>query len=122
MAVAFFDRDAGLRQFSDEQVADPDVLALAAKIRYVIDPDNEYARNYSGHVCVTKTDGSVVEFRQPHFPGGVREPLSRDELIRKFEGNVAYGGATAAYGHSLLEFCVGLVEREQMSAITDNGP
>ena len=45
MAIGFFEHDAGLEQFADEKVSDPKVLNLASKIRYVIDPDNEYPRN-----------------------------------------------------------------------------
>ncbi|HEV7252737.1 MAG TPA: MmgE/PrpD family protein [Mesorhizobium sp.] len=106
MAVGFFDGDAGLAQFTDAKARDPRILELAAKISYVIDPQNEYPRNYSGHIRATLRDGSVRELRQPHFRGGVREPLTRDELIDKFRGNVAYGGADAAFGERLLQFCL----------------
>ena len=53
MAVGFYEGDAGLAQFSDEKARDPRILALARKVSYVIDPDNEYPRNYSGHIRVT---------------------------------------------------------------------
>jgi 2-methylcitrate dehydratase PrpD len=92
MAVGFFDRAAGLEQFTDAKARDPKVLALAQRIRYVIDPDNEYPANYTGHIRVTFRDGSQTELRQPHMRGGKREPLSRDELVQKFQGNALYGG------------------------------
>jgi 2-methylcitrate dehydratase PrpD len=119
MAVAFFDGDAGLRQFTDERAADPRVLDLAGKIRYVIDPANEYPRNYTGHIRVSLNDGSVVELRQPHFRGGVREPLTRDELIAKFHGNVAYGAASPQYGQSLLDFCLNLQTESDVSGLAE---
>ena len=53
MAVGFYEGDAGLVQFTDEKAANPKYLELARKISYVIDPDNEYPRNYSGHIKVT---------------------------------------------------------------------
>ena len=108
MAVGFFDGDAGLDQFTDEKARDPRILALASKIRYVIDPDDEYPVNYSGHIRVTMKDGSVRELGQPHFRGGVREPLTRDQLIDKFRGNVAYGGLDTAFADRLLDFCVNI--------------
>lgn len=119
MAVAFFDGDAGLQQFTDERAADPRVLDLAGRIRYVIDPANEYPRNYTGHIRVSLKDGSVVELRQPHFRGGVREPLTRDELIAKFKGNIAYGGTSAEYGNSLLDFCLNLHQLDEVSRLTE---
>ena len=117
MAVGFFDGDAGLDQFSDEKAKDPRILALASKIRYVIDPDNEYPVNYSGHIKVTMKDGSVRELRQPHFRGGVREPLTRDQLIDKFRANVAYGGLGAAFADRLLDFCVNIESRKDLGEL-----
>jgi hypothetical protein len=42
----------------------------------VIDPDNEYPRNYSGHIRVETVDGRQIALDQPHMRGGVREPLT----------------------------------------------
>ena len=115
MAVGFFEGDAGLIQFTDEKVKDPRILRLAAKIRYVIDPNNEYPDNYSGHMKVTFRDGAVKEMRQPHMRGGVREPLTRDELMGKFRSNVAYGGWPADLGERLLEFCIDVGGKPDLS-------
>ena len=41
---------------------------------------------------MTLKDGRVFEERQPHIRGGVHEPLSREDIERKFRGNAAYGG------------------------------
>jgi len=92
MAVAFFDGRAGFAQFTDARVGDPHVLSLASKIRFIIDPDDEYPRNFSGHLRAVLTDGSVREIRQPHMRGGVHAPLSEAELEAKFMDNVVYGG------------------------------
>lgn len=89
MAVAFLEGDAGLAQFTDAKSADSRILELGGRIRYVIDPANDYPRNYTGHIRVTLHDGAVIEFRQPHFRRGVREPLTRSQLVTKFRGNVA---------------------------------
>ena len=44
MAVAFLEGDAGLAQFTEEKVKDRDVLKLAARITYWVDPKNPTAR------------------------------------------------------------------------------
>ncbi len=114
MAVGFFDGDAGLDQFTDEKARDERILDLAAKIHYVIDPDNEYPDNYSGHIRVTMKDGTVRELRQPHMRGGVHEPLTRDELIRKFHSNIAYGGWNKDQGERLLDFCTNIEKHKNL--------
>ena len=104
VAVAFVSGGAGFEAFSDRAAADPRVLALAGKVRYVVDANNPYPKAYTGHVKMTLKDGRVFEERQPHIRGGAKEPLSRAELEEKFRGNVAYGGWDAALGKSMLDY------------------
>lgn len=92
VAVGFTDGGAGLGQFTEERVAEACVRALAAKVSYVINPADEYPRNFSGHIKATLTDGSVRETRQPHMRGGAHEPLSAADLLQKFHDNAAFGG------------------------------
>ena len=54
---AFIDGKAGFEQFTDERVHDKDLRALAAKVSYVIDPNDEYPRNFTGHIRATLKDG-----------------------------------------------------------------
>ena len=67
MAVGFFDRRAGFAQFTDSRVTDETVLALAGKIRYSINPRDEYPRNFTGHLCATLKDGSQREIRRSYM-------------------------------------------------------
>src|ERR1700704_2752650 len=69
IAAAFLAGGLGLDAFTDAAVADPAVRALAAKVRYRIDPDNPYPRSYTGHIRPTLHDGRAVEERQPHLRG-----------------------------------------------------
>ena len=92
MAAAFVTGGAGLSAFTAATVADPRIRALAARIRYVVDPRNPYPTAYTGHLRATLADGSVVEEHQPHLRGGVQEPLSRAEIEAKFLANAAHGG------------------------------
>ena len=117
MAVGFFDRAAGLEQFTDEKARDPKILALCGRIRYVIDPQNEYPANYTGHLRVTLRNGTEIVLRQPHMRGGKREPLSRDELVRKFHGNATYGGWRESDAQRLLDFCLGIAGHKDMAGL-----
>ncbi len=68
------------------------MLALAAKVRYQIDPQNPYPVNFTGHIRAVLADGRVVEERQPHMRGGAHEPLTRDDIEEKFVLNAQHGG------------------------------
>jgi len=61
IAAGFVRGNVGLDAFTDDAVRDRDVLGLAAKIHYRIDPKNPYPNNYTGHIRAVLNDGSVVE-------------------------------------------------------------
>jgi 2-methylcitrate dehydratase PrpD len=92
LASGFVRGGVGLDAFTDAAVRDEAVLALAAKVRYVIDPDNPYPNGFTGHIRAVLNDGSVVEERQPHFRGGANEPLTRADIAEKFVLNARHGG------------------------------
>src|SRR5215467_12428398 len=92
LATGFVRGVVGLDAFTDAAVGDKDVLALSSKVRYVIDPDNPYPNNFTGHIRAVLNDGTVVEERQPHFRGGAHEPLSRPDIEEKFMLNARHGG------------------------------
>jgi 2-methylcitrate dehydratase PrpD len=115
IAVGLIKGDLGLDAFGDAAVRDPAVRALAAKVRYEIDPANPYPNEYTGHIRARLRDGRVVEERQPHLRGGAREPLSRVELEAKATTNLRAGGwpqeriePTLALGRSLWDGPVNL--------------
>ena len=94
IAVGMLRGDAGLLDYEEAVVHDPVVRALAAKVRYAIDPGNPYPNQFTGHVRVTLASGEVREARQGHFRGGAMEPLSSADLEAKFRANCTYGGWT----------------------------
>ena len=104
IAVAFVTGGAGFEAFTDETVRDPRILALASKVRYVVDPNNPYPKAYTGHIRMTLKDGRVFEERQPHIRGGIHEPLTPEDIERKFRSNAAYGGWGPAQADRFLEF------------------
>lgn len=104
VAVAFVTGGAGFDAFTERTVRDARILALAGKVRYVVEPGNPYPAAYTGHVRMTLKDGRVFEERQPHIRGGVHEPLSREQIERKFRGNAAHGGWSATLADRFLAF------------------
>ncbi len=110
IATGFVRGNVGLSDFSDAAVHDPAVLALAAKVRYRIDPQNPYPKNFTGHIRATLRDGSVVEERQPYMRGGAQEPLSRADIEQKFLLNAQHGGWSAERAAGTLQTIGGLFD------------
>jgi 2-methylcitrate dehydratase PrpD len=92
ISVGFLDGRVGFEQFTDRRAADPKLHAFADKISYVIDPDNPYPREFTGHIRATLADGTVREIRRPYFRGGAHAPIPDDELMRKYQDNCRFGG------------------------------
>jgi len=103
VAAGFVRGNVGLSDFSDAAVRDPAVVALAGKVRYRIDPQNPYPKNFTGHIRATLRDGTVIEERQPYMRGGAQEPLTRADIQDKFLLNVTHGGWTAARAAQVLQ-------------------
>jgi 2-methylcitrate dehydratase PrpD len=114
IAVMLIRGRAGLEEFSDEAIRDPEVLSLAKKVRYELDPTIDYPRHFSGHVKIVLADGGILEENQPHPRGGLESPLPPEEIERKFRAN-----ARLALSGQQLELIVESVKRlEQLSSIT----
>jgi 2-methylcitrate dehydratase PrpD len=109
LATGFVHGGVGLGAFTAQAISETSVLALAAKVKYVIDPDNPYPNNYTGHLKATMKDGSVIEERQPHLRGGAQEPLTRHDVIDKFLLNAKHGGWDRAQSDIALELLAGLL-------------
>jgi 2-methylcitrate dehydratase PrpD len=114
IAAGFIRGNVGLSDFSDAAVRDPAVLALAAKVKYRIDPQNPYPKNFTGHIRARLRDGAVVEERQPYMRGGAQEPLTRQDVEDKFLLNARHGGwsdgRAAATLRALGSFFTGAVD------------
>jgi 2-methylcitrate dehydratase PrpD len=114
IATGFVRGNVGLADFTDQAVKSPAILALAGKIRYRIDPDNPYPKNFTGHIRVTMRDGKVVEERQPHMRGGAHEPLSRADIEDKFTLNARHGGYDAAKAKAALTIAANLFKASRV--------
>jgi 2-methylcitrate dehydratase PrpD len=109
IAVGMLRDNAGLCEYDESVVHHPQVRALAAKVVYRVDPDNPYPRQFTGHLRATLRNGDVREARQDHFRGGVGEPLTFDDLLKKFGANCLHGGVKASEADWLLKHLEGVL-------------
>ena len=114
IAVMLIRGRAGLEEFSEAAIRDPELLGLAAKVHYELDPTIDYPRHFEGHVQVKMKDGKVFTEDQLHPRGGYEDPLPPEEIEAKFRANA--GLALAEYE---VEEIVRLVQQlEGLPAIT----
>jgi 2-methylcitrate dehydratase PrpD len=89
VAAALCGDRVGIGAFSGESIREPRVLALAARVRYTVDPLSPYPRTFPGWVKVRLADGRVFEAREESQRGGANRPIAPDEVIAKFRDNAA---------------------------------
>ena len=118
IAGALVKDNAGLGEYTDALAQSDELRAVAAKVRYVVDPANPYPKQFTGHLRVTLTDGTVHEHRQGFFKGGVEHPLSDDELLFKFHANCAHGGLQRADAEALASRLSGLFGEPSLATLT----
>ena len=89
VAAALAGDRVGIGAFTEESIREPAALALAARVRYTVDPSSPYPRTFPGWVKVRLTDGRVLEAREESQRGGPERPIARDEVIAKVRDNTA---------------------------------
>jgi 2-methylcitrate dehydratase PrpD len=95
--------DAGLGAYDEAVVQGAQVRALASKVSYVVDPNNPYPKQFTGHLRITLLNGEAHEHRQGFFKGGVDHPMSDADLLQKFKANCVYGGLKDVQTKTLLD-------------------
>jgi 2-methylcitrate dehydratase PrpD len=119
MALGFIDRKAGLSQFTEARISDPAILQFAAKIRYVVDPNDEYPTNFTGQLTARMQDGSEIEVRQGFMRGGKHAPLTTAQIEDKFTDNAIYGGWSHVTAARFVAYSKSIFDTHDLSGITE---
>jgi 2-methylcitrate dehydratase PrpD len=90
VATAFLFNAAGLREYSSEMVADPEVAAIRSKVRTAVDSAIPLG---GARVTVHTVGGDVVSEEVAHARGSLELPMSDAEIENKVR-NLAAWGAT----------------------------
>ena len=84
----------GKNAYGDAMRLDPEVLELARKVEYFVDPAFPGPGRFKGAVRVTLKDGRVIEEIEEYNRGSAENPMSEAELREKFDDNA--GGFLSA--------------------------
>lgn len=97
---------ARLDSFTEAALEDREVLAVAARIGYRVEPWPEFPHTFPGGLRLTLRNGQSVEWREPINRGHPDNPMPAAEVQDKFRHNAA-----RALPADRLETIIGAVER-----------
>jgi 2-methylcitrate dehydratase PrpD len=89
MAEALYAGSLGKHAYADAMRLNPEVLALARKVEYVVDPAFPGPGRFKGAVRVTLADGRVLTEVEEYNRGSAENPMSETELRAKFDDNAS---------------------------------
>jgi len=115
VAVAISKNRSGVSEFKKEALGDAEVLELASKVRWELDPAAEalYPKAYPATLVATLNDGRKFESHVDYPKGDPENPLSMEEIVDKF--NLLIG---EFFNQGKKEEIVGILERfEEMDNI-----
>jgi 2-methylcitrate dehydratase PrpD len=116
-AVAIAAGAAGVRQFSDEWVRRPDVVALRDRVVATADPSIGEAQ---ARASITLKDGRQVETFVEHAVGSLERPLSDPDLDVKVR-DLCDGVLTTAQTGRLIDLCRTIERQPDARVIADAG-
>jgi 2-methylcitrate dehydratase PrpD len=85
LAEALYTGALGKNAYGDAMRTNPEVLALARKVHYYIDPAFPGPGRFKGAVRATLTDGRVLEEIEVFNRGSAENPMTDAELRAKFD-------------------------------------
>lgn len=106
-----------LAELQDEAVNDPEVLALASKVEYEIDPDSTFPRHHTGEVIIEFNDGQHWVHREAINRGNAERPLSDDEVVEKYRSNV--DGVLSRHGADEVKHAVLTLDEAPLIRLLD---
>jgi 2-methylcitrate dehydratase PrpD len=116
VAEALYRGRLGKDAYRPESLRNPEILALAKKVQYRVDPDYPGPGRFKGAVKVTLGDGSVFEEVEEYNRGSAENPMTYAELRAKFDENAA-GFLPAAQRNRLADEIGRLEELADTGAI-----
>jgi 2-methylcitrate dehydratase PrpD len=118
VAEALYAGKLGKTAYSADNLRNPEILALARRVRYYVDRDFPGPGRFKGAVRITLHDGRLIEDTQEHNLGSPENPMSATQLRAKFDEN-ASGILSAAERNRLAEEIDRLHDLDDASSIVE---
>jgi 2-methylcitrate dehydratase PrpD len=79
----------GKNAYSPDSLRSPDILALAQRVHYHVDPDFPGPGRFKGAVTVTLKDGRSLAEVEEYNRGSAENPMTYEEIRQKFDENAS---------------------------------
>ena len=119
ISIGLINGSAGLNEFTDKHLKKLEVIKLASKVNYEINPDDEYPRNYTGKINVIMKDGTIYSSSQECLRGGKRDPLSQNEVNEKFEANLKFANIKSNEIDKLYNFLKNIFKSKNLNFLNE---
>ena len=87
LAEALYFGALGKSAYRIESLKNPEILALARRVHYCVDPNYPGPGRFKGAVTITLKDGRIFEEVEEYNRGSMENPMSYAELRAKFDDN-----------------------------------
>jgi 2-methylcitrate dehydratase PrpD len=88
LAEALYHGRLDVNSYDEESLRNPEILALARKVDYVVDPTAPGRQQFKGWVVAETTDGRLERI-EPFNRGSAQNPMSDEDIRAKFRDNAA---------------------------------
>ena len=119
ISIGLINGSAGLNEFTDKCLKNLEVIKLASKVNYEINPNDEYPRNYTGKIKIIMKDGTIYSSSQECLRGGKRDPLSTNEVRKKFEDNLKFANVKSAEIEKLYNFIKNIFKSKNLNSLDE---
>ena len=105
MAILMLERRAGLAEFTDEVVNRRDVQSMIEKINFHVHPEAEAAGydKMTTIIDIHRKDGTTISGRADFGKGSPADPMSYDEVARKFRECAESAGWSSEKAEGIIE-------------------
>jgi 2-methylcitrate dehydratase PrpD len=118
LAEALYCGRLGKSAYQPEHLHHEEILELARRVRYYVDPGFPPPGRFKGEVHITLNDGRVISDTQEHNRGSADNPMSVGELRAKFDENAA-GVLSADERARCMDAIERLEELDDVSVLVD---
>jgi len=118
LAEALYFGALGKSAYHNESLKNPEILALARRVHYHVDPNFPGPGRFKGAVTIMLKDGRTFEEIEEYNRGSMENPMSYSELRAKFDDNSS-AFLSAAQRDLLADTIQTLDEREDASILLD---
>jgi 2-methylcitrate dehydratase PrpD len=101
LAEALYHGSLGKNAYSAASRVNPEILALARRVQYHVDPDYPGPGRFKGAAKIVLNDGRSLEEVEEYNRGSAENPMTAEELRAKFDEN-ASGFLTATQRENMV--------------------